>query len=194
MQRVERSTILDYVSYEERRPALRERALAIKAKRRVHVGPHLTFLFENADTVRYQVQEMMRAERIVREADIQHELDTYNDLLGGPGELGCTLLIEIDDAEERAHKLAAWIELPSHVYVVVRADNAKDRARGAQERVYARFDERQVGRGRLSSVQYLKFALGGRVPLAVGCDHPGCEHETALGPEQVQALEQDLAG
>jgi hypothetical protein len=80
--------------------------------RRVHVGPHLTVLFENHETVRYQVQEMMLAERIVRETDVQHELDTYTELLGGPGELSATLLIEIEEPRERDEKLVRWLDLP----------------------------------------------------------------------------------
>ena len=105
MNHVPRSDIVDYVTYEEQRDEYRAKVLAIKRPRRIHVGQHLTFLFENAATIRYQVQEMMRTERIVKEADIVHELHTYNELLGGEGELGCTLLIEIDDEEDRSIKL-----------------------------------------------------------------------------------------
>src|SRR5262245_17485851 len=157
MKPVERASLLDYVTYEERRDQIRAQVLAIKALRRVHVGGALTFLFENTDTVRYQVQEMVRVERIVKEADIAHELETYNELLGGAGELGCTLLIEIDDPAERAVKLSAWMELPWHCYAKLESG----------EKVYARFDERQLGEERLSSVQYLKFATGGRVPVSI---------------------------
>lgn len=183
MKPVERASILDYVTYEERREALRARVLAIKAVRRVHAGGVLTFLFENTDTARYQVQEMVRVERIVKEADILHELETYNELLGGPGELGCTLLIELDDPEVRAVKLRAWIELPAHVYAKLE-DGSK---------VYARFDERQIGEERLSSVHYIKFPVGGRVPVAVGCDLGDLDVETTLTPEQRAALKADLA-
>ena len=189
MQPVARESLLDHVTYEERREALRARVLAAKALRRVHVGGALTFLFENADTIRYQVQEMMRIERLVRESDIRHELATYNELLGGPGELGCTLLIEIDDAAERAIKLRAWMELPWHVYALV---PSTDR-RGEPEKVYARFDERQIGEERLSSVHYIKFPTGGRVPLAVGVDLPGFETQTRLEDAQRAALAEDLA-
>ena len=188
MRPVRRAELLDYVSYEERRDELRRRALEVKAPRRIHVAGVLTFLFENTDTVRYQVQEMMRAERIVREVDVLHELETYNELLGGPGELGCTLLIEIDDAAERASKLAAWIELPWHLYAVVAGPDGK------HERVYARFDERQIGEEKLSSVHYLKFDTGGRVPTALGVDLSGeLEAETALDDAQRRALQEDLA-
>ena len=100
MQKVLRGEILDFVTYEERRAELRTAAMAEKAVRRVHVGQNLTFLFENTTTVRYQILEMVRAERMVRESDIAHEIETYNELLGGPGELGCTLLVEIPTAEE----------------------------------------------------------------------------------------------
>ena len=86
MKPVLREELLDYVTYAERRDEIRARVLELKRPRRVHVGDELTFLFENRETVRYQVQEMMRVERIVREADILHELQTYNELLGGPGD------------------------------------------------------------------------------------------------------------
>jgi len=183
---VERGEVVDYVTYEERRGALREAVMKAKALRRVHVGPHLTFLFENHDTVRYQVQEMMRAERMVKEADIVHEIETYNELLGGPGELGCSLLVELDDREERERKLTRWIALPKHLYVK-RADGT---------RAYARYDERQVGDTRVSSVQYLKFEVGRQAPVAVGCDHadPELHHETTLTAEQRAALQADLEG
>jgi hypothetical protein len=181
---VTRDEILDYETYEEQRARVREAVMAAKALRRVHVGPHLTFLFENHDTVRYQVLEMVRTERMVRDADIRHELATYNELLGGAGELGATLLVELDDPALRAEKLTQWLALPRHLYAR-RADGGK---------AYARFDERQVGEARVSSVQYLKFAVGGEAPLAIGCDHPDPElrHETALTPEPRAALQRDL--
>ena len=93
---VERSEIVDYQTYEELRPDIRAAVMKEKEHRRIHVGPHLTFLFETHATMRYQVQEMMRAEQIVKEAEILHEIETYNEVLGGPGELGCTLLVELE--------------------------------------------------------------------------------------------------
>jgi len=185
MKTVARDEILDYVTYEEQRGPIREAAMRAKAERRVHVGPHLTFLFENHATIRYQVLEMVRTERMVKDADIRHEVDTYNELLGAPGELGATLLIELEDASQRADKLAQWLALPSHLYV--------RRADGQQ--AYACFDHRQVGDTRVSAVQYLKFEVGPEAPLAVGCDHPDPElrHETELTPAQRTALQRDLS-
>src|SRR5262245_56371981 len=97
MKPVERNEIVDYATYEDMRDKFRREVIDVKAPRRIHVGEYITLLFENHTTVRYQIQEMMRAERIVRESDIRHEIDTYNELLGKDGELGCTLLIEITD-------------------------------------------------------------------------------------------------
>jgi hypothetical protein len=184
MRKVAREDLLDYQSYGDQRESLRARAMRHKDQRRIHVGDHLTFLFENAETVRYQIQEMMRLERMAREADIQHELDTYNQLLGDDGELGCTLLVEIDDPELRDRKLRQWLDLPSHVFMVT------DRGRT----VRAAWDPSQVGEDRLSSVQYLKFAFDGDAPVAIGVDHPGLAARVDLDPIQREALARDLAG
>ena len=183
MRPVERREIVDFESYRDERPQYRARVMELKSSRRVHVGEHLTFLFENRETIRYQVQEMLLAERIVRESDIQHELQTYNELLGGPGELGATLLIEIDDPVDRAGKLRRWTELPGTLYA--RLEDGT--------RVRPEFDPRQIDDGKLSSVHYVKFRLGGRVPVAVGCELPEIVAETLLDDEQRRALAEDLA-
>lgn len=184
MKPVTREEILDLTAYEKARPAIREHLLAVKAPRRVHLGEALTFLFENRDTVRYQVQEMVRAERMVRDEEIEHELETYNELLGRPGELGAALLIEIDDPAVRALRLREWMGLPERLYVRT----------ASGRKVRASYDARQVGEDRLSSVQYLKFDTGGEVPVAVGADHPRLTAEVELTPEQRRALETDLRG
>jgi len=183
VRRVRRQDLLDWATYADRRATLRAAAMAAKDLRRVHAGEYLTFLFENFETVRYQIQEMMRAEKIVREEDIAHEIETYNELLGGDGELGCTLLIEIEEGSARATKLHEWLALPRHVYTAL-ADG---------RRVYASFDERQRGTDRLSSVQYLKFKTGGEIPVALGTDLPGLAIEVPFTPEQRAALTLDLA-
>ena len=183
MRLVQRSDIVDYQTYEEMRDLLRKEVFAEKACRRIHVGTCFTFLFENALTMRYQVQEMMRAEKIVKEKDILHELETYNALLGGEGELGCTLMIEIDDPAERAKKLRSWLRLPGHIYATLEDGR----------RVRPASDLSQIGEDRLSSVQYLKFPLGGAVPVAIGIDWPGMETETRLSEDQRAALAKDLS-
>ena len=182
MKWVTRKEILDYVTYEEQRDEFRKQMMKVKELRRINVGGVLSFLFENTDTVRYQIQEMIRVERIVKETDILHEIKTYNELLGDTGELGCTLLIEIDDSEEREEKLTQWLDLPKHLYISLE-DKTKIRAS---------FDDRQVGSARLSSVQYIKFNTEGKVPVAVGSDLPLLEKETVLTFDQKEALSEDL--
>jgi hypothetical protein len=184
MRPVRREEILDIPTYERSRGEIRTGILAAKEKRRVHVAGVLTFLFENTATIRYQVQEMVRTERMTREEEIRHELETYNELLGGKGELGVTLLIEIPEPAERDVKLRAWLDLPKHLYLELPGG----------ERVRATFDERQVGADRLSSVQYLKFDVRGETPVAVGTDLPALTGRTELTPEQRDALAHDLRG
>ena len=183
MRLVRRAELLDLATYERMREDVRREVMAAKAPRRVHVGPYVTLLFENRRTVWYQVQEMLRAERITEAAGVAHELATYNELLGGPGELGATLLIEIDDPAVRAVKLREWLDLPRHVYA--RLEDGT--------RVRPTFDPRQVGTERVSSVQYLKFPVGGRVPVAIGVDLPALAADTTLTAEQRRALDADLA-
>lgn len=183
MRKVRREQLMDLAAYAASRDEIRPRILEAKRKRRVHVGGVLTFLFENASTIRYQIQEMLRAERIEDEAAVRHELDTYNELIGGKGELGVTLLIEIADPAERDRKLREWLDLPRHLYA--RLENG--------EKVRPIADARQVGSDRLSSVQYLKLDVKGAVPIAMGCDHPALAAETPLAPEQREALREDLA-
>ena len=183
MQHVKREDVIDYVTYNEGRDKIRAHVMKLKKPRRIHVGPHLTFLFENTETIRYQVQEMMRAEQIVKEADIQHEIDTYNELLGGPGEMGGTLLIEVPDEKERDQRLREYLGLHEHIYAKL----------DSGEKVYATFDARQIATDRLSSVQYLKFDTKGATPVAFGADHPQYTHEDELSADQLEALKADLA-
>ena len=114
---VQRGDIIDYQTYEDLRDEIRTRVLEVKRVRRIHLGDHLTFLFENRETLTYQVQEIMRAERIARESAILEEIAGYNSMLGHQGELGCALLIEIEDANERKPLLKRWLGLEATLYV-----------------------------------------------------------------------------
>jgi hypothetical protein len=156
--------------------------MEIKRRRRIHVGPCLTFLFENTTTIWYQIQEMLRTERIETEGEIQHELATYNALLGGRGQLGCCLLIEIEDPIQRDRRLREWRALPAYVYM---------RCEGGAT-VRPTVDPSQIDEHRISAVQYLKFHLDDWRPLSLGCDLPGLIAETTLNREQRDALNDDL--
>jgi hypothetical protein len=173
MRTVQRSQILDRARYERTRSFSQAAVLEIKRKRRIHVGDCLTFLFENTTTIWYQIQEMLRVERIDREADILHELATYNALLGSPGQLGCVLLIEIDDPLLRARRLREWRALPAYVYM---------RCEGGAT-VRPTVDPAQIDERRISAVQYLKFHLDDWRPIAIGCDLPGLNDDLVAGAE-----------
>ena len=184
MKPVQREEILDYVTYGEKRNEIQLSVLKQKEPRRIHLGEYLTFLFENTETIRYQIQEMMRVEQIVKEEAIQHEIKTYNELIGEEGELGCVLLIEIADAQIRPQKLREWLGLQEKIYLVL----------DSGEWVYAEWDKRQIDDEKLSSVQYLKFDTSGRTPKGIGVDHPELQCEMDLSVEQRGALNHDLQG
>ncbi len=188
MNPVELFEIKNIADYEIERQTLRPAMMALKDRRRIRVGQHMTFLFENRDTVRYQIQEMVRIEHTVDLKAIRHEVDTYNELIPLRGELSASLLIEYDTPEERQVALHDLIGLEEHVWMAV-AD---------QPRSKARFDTRQISTGRLSSVQYVKFPLtpeqrtrwsqGARLVV----DHPKYTCETALTPAQLKDLAADF--
>lgn len=182
MPKVQRSEILDFVTYGEQRDAIRASAMKAKGLRRVHLGEHLTFLFENHETTRYQVLEMVRSEQMVKEADIQHELDTYNALMGGAGELGATLLIEIADEKARPELLRAWRDLPRRIALTF-TDGTE---------AFAAVDEDQFNEEKASSVQFLRFKVDGRGLKGLRVDHPGYRAEVAFTADQRAALMADL--
>ncbi len=181
--------IKSVADYEIERPALRPRMMELKDRRRVRVGGHLTFLFENRDTVRYQIQEMMRIERLVKPAEIRHEVETYNELIPAANELSASLLIEYETPEERDLWLRKLLGLERCVWIEV--DGAG--------RAPARFDNRQISTDRLSSVQYIKFALtpgqAAAFPrgAAIVVDHPEYPARAELTAAERGELAGDLA-
>lgn len=189
MQPVTLAEIKNIAEYELERESWRPQVLAIKERRRIRVGGHLTFLFENRETVRYQVQEMMRIERLVRQHEIEHELATYNELIPKPHGLCASLLIEYETPELRAVWLHKLLGLENHVWFVI----------GDTPPVRANFDTRQIATDRISSVQYISFqftpeqAAQIRQGAKIVVDHPDYKAETALNAEQLEALAADLA-
>ncbi|MEO7648989.1 MAG: DUF3501 family protein, partial [Bryobacteraceae bacterium] len=142
MQTIDISELKSIAEYESIRDEVRPRMMALKDRRRIRVGDHLTFLFENRDTAWYQIQEMMRIERIVKPAEIAHEVETYNELVPRAGELSASLLIEFETPEERAVRLRDLLGLDRHIWLAVEGAG----------RVPAVFDDRQIGADRISSV------------------------------------------
>src|SRR5438132_14322927 len=129
MPRIDRASLMTLETYARERPQFRARVLAHKKDRTVHLGEHVTLVFEDELTIRYQVQEMLRIERIFEDEGIQHELDAYNPLVPDGSNWKATMLIEYPDAEERKRKLAelrgierrVWIEVPGRERVYASA-------------------------------------------------------------------------
>lgn len=193
MRAVQRSQILPYDEYEKLRPLLRPLFIAEKSRRRLTAGEHLTLLFENAQTVWYQVQEMLRTERITTEEGIAHELDTYNELLPGPNELAATLLIEYTDPAERDERLRKLIGLENHVFLLI-----------GERRHKVRFDLRQMNTERISSVQFVRFPIGGinaqdftaraaEGSVAIEVTHPEMQVRVPISGVLASSLAEDLA-
>ncbi len=118
MKLVDRGEILGLAEYETVRERFRARVIGEKKLRRVQLGPRATAVFENHDTMLMQIQEMLRTERITRPAAVQHEIDTYNEIVPAADELSCTVMIEIVDKAERDAFLQAALGFEKHVWFV----------------------------------------------------------------------------
>lgn len=181
-------------AYARLRPAFRAQVMAHKAHRRLALGPHVTLYFEDRLTMHYQVQEMLRAERIFEPADIQAELDAYNPLIPDGDNWKATLMIEYPDVDERRRALGrlrgvedcVWVRVAGHEPVHGVADEDLERAND----------------DKTSAVHFLRFplnaamiaALKGGAGLAAGITHPALEIGIDAVPEPVrESLVADLA-
>jgi len=186
--------LMSLEQYARERPAFRARVLQHKTERQLAVGPNATWCFEDRLTVQYQVQEMLRAERIFEPEGIGEELAAYNPLIPDGQNWKVTLLLEFD-AAERPHALAqlkgvedrCWVQIAGHERVLAIADE----------------DLERENEQKTSAVHFLRFELGapmiaslrGGAALGVGVDHPHYRHEVAPLPPAVQrSLTDDLKG
>jgi len=180
-------------TYARERAQFRAKVMAHKKDRSVPLGEHVTLLFEDELTIRYQVQEMLRVERIFEEQGIQEELDAYNPLVPDGRNLKATLMVEYPDADERRKKLAGLIGIEDKVWVQV----------GTHERVWAIADEDldRENEEKTSSVHFLRFelseamarALKSGASLAMGVDHPRYAAAVEAGAAVRDSLAKDLA-
>ena len=186
--------IADLRAYEREREEFRVRVKELKRRRRVSVGPIVTLVFENRDTVRFQVQEMARAERIHTDEGIQTELDMYNPLIPGPGRLSATLFVELTSKEALTEWLPKLVGIEQSVEL-----------RFAGETVRCEVDEAHAGQltrdDVTASVHYIGFRMTddqverlstGPVTLAV--EHPAYRESVVLSDETRQELVADLRG
>jgi len=189
MKPVDRSEILDLGAYEQIRDRFRARMIEEKKRRRVALGSNMSVLFENHDTVLYQIQEMLRTERITAEKAVMHEVETYNDLVPGTDELSATIFVEYDEREERERMLAKLAGLEDKFYVKV-----------GDERYAVVPDPRNDRSDRTTAVHYVKFPLPRAAAdqvrngesVSVGVDHEAYRVEVALPNDVRAALADDL--
>jgi len=177
---ISRESLLTLEAYARDRKRFRARVLEHKKPRTVHLGEHLTLLFEDELTIRYQVQEMLRIEKIFEDAGIQDELDAYNPLVPDGRNWKATLQVEYEDVEERKRALARLKGIEDRVWVQV----------DGQPRVHAIADEdlERENDEKTSAVHFLRFeltpamiaALKSGAGLAIGVDHP--EYAATLQP------------
>ena len=204
-EKIELTDVLNFFEYEKVRAEMRGRVIDLKRVRRVPVGRHLSFVFENRDTVLFQIQEMCRVERITDDARVQDEIDVYNALLPGPGELSATLFIEITDKAEIQAVLdrfigidaggidAGGIDAGPTVWIQVGKDFALP---GEFEAGHS--DEKK---GKLSAVHFVRFAFPpeavrafGSSPVHLVVDHPAERARVELAAGTKAQLLQDLRG
>jgi hypothetical protein len=194
MGAITRESLLSLEAYAKARAEFRERVLAHKKARTVHLGEHVTLLFEDDLTVRYQIQEMLRIEKVFEEPGIQDELDAYNPLVPDGTNLKATMLIEYEDADERIVALARLVGIERRVWIEV----------AGQPRVHAIADEDlpRETEAKTAAVHFLRFELDPQMVsalkrgagLAIGVDHPEYEAVVAaVAPATRTALAADLA-
>ena len=187
MDKLTAADLMSLEHYARERPAFRARVLEHKRHRKLAVGPNVTWSFEDRLTMQYQIQEMLRAERIFELEGIQDELEAYNPLVPDGSNWKATLLIEFPDPAERQRQLARLIALEDRCWVQVRG----------QDRVYAIADEdlERENEEKTSAVHFLRFeltpvmvsSLKGGAALAVGVDHDNYRHSVDPIPEPARA-------
>lgn len=190
---ITRESLMTLEAYTKARPTMRTEIIALKKIRNVHLGNHVSLLFENEFTLRYQVQEMLRIEKIFDEEGIESELGAYNPLVPDGSNLKATMLIEYTNEVERKVALAKLIGIEDRMFIEVEG----------RPRVYAIADEdlERENAEKTSAVHFVRFeltpemkkALKGGAQLMIGCDHPNYPvHLEELAPETLASLLSDL--
>lgn len=181
MKLLTQQDVLSQEEYERQREAFRSRIIALKQRRRISVGPLITLVFENHETLRFQVQEMIRVERIVEPAKVQDELDVYNALLPSQNELSATLLIEITEEARIKEWLDAFMGLDRGQTVVIEAGG---------ERAFGEFEGGHSHETKISAVHFVRFRPTAamkeafadlRQPVTISVNH-GSYHEEVPVP------------
>jgi hypothetical protein len=193
MRKVELAEVKNIYEYEKIRDDFRKYIIELKKRRRISVGDRVTLVFENHDTVLFQIQEMMRAERMVDDDEIKFEVETYNQLIPEKDELSATLFIEVDDPKLLRPVLDSFIGLDrgNHVYLQI----------GDKHKIYAQFEEGHSKEDRISAVHFIKFKFTPeqindfkdfRNEVKLVIDHPNYKAEAVVSDEMRQELIKDF--
>ena len=194
MKRLTQEDLIPYADYERQREEFRSRIIALKQRRRISVGPLITLVFENRETLKFQTQEMIRVERIFDPAKVQEELDVYNALLPSGGELSATLLIEITDEARMKQWLDTFMGLDHGQKVAIVAGN---------ERVFGEFEGGHSHETKISAVHFVRFrptesmkaALADlRQPVTMTVQHGDYRAEAPVSGSMREEWLRDLAG
>jgi D-mannonate dehydratase len=184
--------IVDHRAYEREREAFRAQIIDMKRRRRIALGDVVTIVFENTDTMRWQVQEMARVERMLRDEQIAHEVATYNELIPDENELSATLLIELHSDEQLREWLPKLVGIQRSIVVQV-AD--LEPVRGV-----AQDEERLTREDVTAAVHFMKFRFTpehvkafGNGPVTVISEHPKYQEETTLSDVQRLELAEDFS-
>jgi hypothetical protein len=190
MKRVERSELLALGAYEGIRDRFRARMIEQKRARYVPIGENMTALFENHDSALFQIQEMLRTERITQEKAILHELETYNEFVPGEHELSATIFVEYPEREQRERMLTALCGLETSFFFEVRG-----------ERATLLPDRRGTDPTRTMAVHYVKFVLpeaseralrSGEGPAILGVEHAAYSAKAELSAATLRSLRDDF--
>lgn len=190
--------ISDLRAYERERDEFRARIIALKKVRRIGVGPLLTLVFENRDTIRFQIQEMARAERMLSDEQIQTELDTYNPLIPEPGRLAATLFIELTSKAELMEWLPRLVGIEQAIELRIgEGEDAIVVPCLVDERHQTQLTREEI----TAAVHYVHFALSAaeidafrRAPVTVAAAHPAYTHAAPLAESSKKSLLADLSG
>ncbi len=177
---LERKDLWSLEQYAEKREGFRAEVLAHKQNRRVQIGQHILLVFEDEKTIRYQIQEMLRIEKVFEAAGIEEELEAYNPLIPDGDNWKCSMLIQYPDVEERRQRLAELLDVENRVWVQV----------GETEKLFALADEdlERANDDKTSAVHFLRFQLGASQVSAVkdgaaitfGIDHKNYQEQAVL--------------
>jgi hypothetical protein len=197
-QKLSLDDIADLRAYERERDEFRNRIIALKRRRRVAVGPIITLLFENRDTIRFQIQEMARAEKMLTDEAIQTELDVYNPLIPEPGELSATLFVELTSKEQLVEWLPKLVGVERSVEFLIGEGAGADVVRCEVEAAHA---DQLTREDVTASVHYVRFRFTPEQverfagePVVLAVNHPAYAEGARLNPETKSALLEDLRG